>query len=133
MTKEEYQRDLVRLFDSLRTEYKGDESCKGIRCIDCPFQENACFMYNKKFNVFEVIEILEQWGKEHPIMTNARKFKEVFGFTPIPIGSCVKPNAKCEECDYYNIDDSSCDIEGFWDAEYEEPQKDEQHTIDLLI
>ena len=26
-----------------------------------------------------VVEIVEQWAKEHPVQTNADKFKEVFG------------------------------------------------------
>lgn len=47
--------------------------------------------------------IIMDWAKEHPIITNADKFKEVFGF-----------ELSCEECEY-----------NFWNQEYKEPKEEE--------
>lgn len=30
----------------------------------------------------EVIKTVEEWSKEHPAMTNAKKFEEIFGIKP---------------------------------------------------
>lgn len=58
--------------------------------------ENGCdvcpmFIENNKHNVAcsyllkkcpeDTYKIVEQWSKEHPIITNARKFEEVFGLS----------------------------------------------------
>lgn len=88
MTRNEYEKNLMRMFDSLRTSHKGEESCTGIKCADCPFNEFACSLGLSKFNVFDTIEIVENWTKEHPVMTNAMKFEEIFGTKPSEISSC---------------------------------------------
>lgn len=61
-------------------------------------------------------EIILHWAEEHPVQTNADKFKEVFGFG-VEIGrGCYGihcPNVtKCAECEY----------KGFWQQEYKEPK-----------
>lgn len=55
-------------------------------CHECPlnmasrkYEETCRFM--TKTHPAEVVEVIEQWSKEHPIITNAQKFKEVFGFS----------------------------------------------------
>lgn len=61
-----------------------DES---VRCGSCPIASNnsgrgiACHLFVRKFPK-EAERIIMQWASEHPIMTNRRKFEEVFGFTP---------------------------------------------------
>ena len=60
----------------------------------------------------EAEEIIMKWAKENPIITNADKFKEVFGFEPnehtCPY-TIEKCNGECSElCDKYN----------FWKEEY---------------
>lgn len=117
MTKEEYQRNLIRMFDSIRSNHKGEETCDGMDCCDCPFNEEVCRADGIKgvlFHSYEAIEVVENWAKENPIVTNADKFREVFGFEPLPIQSCVN-SQKCENCEYYcDYDAINC----FWDKEY---------------
>ncbi|MCR4802397.1 MAG: hypothetical protein K5895_05260 [Lachnospiraceae bacterium] len=120
MTEQGYQRNLIRMFDCLRTaEYKGDEGCSGIRCTDCPFYEKVCKKYATDpscaiFNAHEAIKIVEQWAEEHPFQTNAEKFKEVFGFEP----NVFTDNENHVLCNGYRTMD-----EKFWKAEYEEKAK----------
>lgn len=121
MTREEYKRNLLRMFDSLRTNCKGESACAGIRCADCPFYGKVCNATDTAmfmFHVHEAVEIVEQWVKEHPIVTNADKFYEMFGIDPPPIRSCINFK-ECEDCEYY--DGIECDADNrFWDAEYKE-------------
>lgn len=71
LTKEEYKRTFIRMMDSLREEYKGTYYCDGISCYDCPIGD-VC--RGRLTDPYVVIEAVEQWGKEHPIVTNADKF-----------------------------------------------------------
>lgn len=51
------------------------------QCGDCPITGGAvdsCDSYLLS-HPEEVVPIIEKWSAEHPIMTNALKFKEVFG------------------------------------------------------
>lgn len=79
LSKEEYKKNLTRMFDSLRTDYKGEDNCAGVRCSDCPFDGAPCSLGASKFYLFETMEIVENWVKEHPVTTNADKFRELFG------------------------------------------------------
>jgi len=46
-----------------------NSTCEFIRCLGgCSDEGMRC-----------AIKVVEQWSKEHPIITNARKFEEVFG------------------------------------------------------
>ena len=120
MTKEEYQRNIVRMFDSLRTEYKGKRNCDGIECNNCPFNGKVCNVGKLLFSSFEAIEIVENWAKENPIQTNAEKFREVFGTKP-SLYTCVN-DINCEDCKYYG---DVCYVrELFWDVEYNEKTKE---------
>lgn len=47
-------------------------------CSDCPLFSVGC----GKGDPDETVDIVEQWSREHPVMTNAQKFKEVFGVGP---------------------------------------------------
>lgn len=115
MTREEFQRDLIRMFDSIRSDCKGESGCSGVDCNDCPMHKIVCG--RGQIRPFETIEIVENWVKEHHIVTNAEKFKEVFGTEP-PINACVN-NIDCENCEYYG--DVDCNVRDlFWDAEYKE-------------
>lgn len=120
MTKEEYKKNLIRMFDSLRTECKGEEICAGISCSDCPFNRKVCNAGKLLFYSFEAIEIVENWAKENPIKTNAEKFKEVFGFKPYT-KNCINGEEKvsCTNCQCFY--DGECAVSKlFWDAEYKE-------------
>ena len=84
MTKEEYKKTYIRMMDSLRvnTQYIGSDTCTGVLCEKCPFKNIVGVDRCDLSNAFEAIEIVEKWGKEHPIMTMKDKYKEVFGCEP---------------------------------------------------
>ena len=56
-------------------------------CSDCPLSltnnhiEKNCNVVVREYPA-KAKEIIMKWSEEHPIMTNRRKFEEVFGFTP---------------------------------------------------
>ena len=58
--------------------------CSKYKCSDCPVVARSCICI-KNISITSdetlnsIIENVEQWSKEHPIITNAQKFKEVFG------------------------------------------------------
>lgn len=69
MTKEEYKKEIVRMWDSLRDDkYKGRIKCVGVKC------DKSCALYNDDIirsgcsliNAFEAIETVGKWSKEHP-------------------------------------------------------------------
>jgi len=133
LTKEEYQKTVVRMWDSLRDDKEGEPNCYGVDCEECPLRKKACVMaipegsYSTVFSVYNAIEIVEQWGKEHPVMTNGDKFEEVFGKEP------RDPSTRELICPRAFTDDDmkrssrlcvGC-AEKFWDAEYIPPKKEE--------
>jgi len=61
--KETYEREIARMFDSVRTKNKGCSDCRGVPCSRCPL-EGQCRI--TAWNVFKMIEFVEQWSKEHP-------------------------------------------------------------------
>lgn len=69
MIEEEYKKELIRMFDSLRKTHKGEDSCLGItNCEQCPFR-NGEYTCNDltAFDAFKIVEIVTKWSKEHPI------------------------------------------------------------------
>ncbi len=66
ITKEEYKRELIRMWDSVRGDNlkKGEKDCNGIKCEDCQF--DSIPLCNKGISAFEMIEAVEKWSKEHP-------------------------------------------------------------------
>lgn len=120
MTKEEYKENIIRMWDSLRSRYKGENCCAGIICIDCPFNEKVCSDGTAIRNAYEAIDLVENWAKENPIKTNADKFREVFGKEVDKDSSCVAPHIRCEDCEYYD-DGNGCNVRNrFWNAEYKQ-------------
>ena len=70
MTKEEYEKEIVRMWDSVRESHKGEHTCGGVVC------DNRCPLYVKDElgniicwspeDCFKVIEAVEKWAKENP-------------------------------------------------------------------
>jgi hypothetical protein len=90
MTKEEYQRTLVRMWDSVRENCKGKTDCDGVSCCECPlYRGNVCGT-NARYNVYDLISMVEEWGKEHPVETNGSRFLENY------------PKAEVYSCDTYD-------------------------------
>ena len=67
----EYQRNLIRLWDSLRENayYMGDLSCKGVTCYNCPFRKICNDDKLTLCGADKAIEIVNNWVKEHPVKT----------------------------------------------------------------
>lgn len=71
MTKEEYKKTLIRIWDTARIDDKGTNGCSGIECKRCPV---ASLCGNSTEIAYELIEFVEKWAKEHPIETNGSRF-----------------------------------------------------------
>ena len=64
MNKEEYEKEIVRMWDSLRTINKGKSSCDGVLCGDCPLSLfDGC---SSAEDIFDIYRTVEEWSKEHP-------------------------------------------------------------------
>lgn len=130
MEMTQYQKDFVRMLDSMRDTCKGEITCAGIgvkECKECPltkFCENDIW-----FNAEKIIEVVTQWAKEHPFITNEDKYKEDWGVEPRnekgvlccpkymgllkDLSKCHPISGECEACK-----------EQFWYSEYREPKKE---------
>lgn len=77
LDKNTYEKELVRMWDSLREYSKGYDDCSGVNCDECPLNEvKGC---KNLINYFSLNEIVEKWSESHPnIVTNRDKLKEVF-------------------------------------------------------
>lgn len=77
ISKEEYKKTLVRMWDSVRDDdYKGADTCYGVNCTECPTIPicSTRYEFTRVENIYELIEFVEKWAKEHPIETNGSRF-----------------------------------------------------------
>lgn len=75
---------------------------------------SSCLYGSDKFWARDHISLSGKAGhKRRRIMTNAEKFKEVFGFIPSNT-SCPVDDDRCDECD----ECTKCKYDDFWDKEY---------------
>lgn len=67
--KETYKKEIVRMFASFRNDNNRFSYClcRAEQCNDCPLLD-CCHMHGtvRPYDVFEVIEKVEKWSKEHP-------------------------------------------------------------------
>ena len=69
----QYQRDLIRMWDSMREDCKGKDNCSYVSCLDCPFQSKVCYDGNEISGMMnisdagEAVAIVTQWAKDHPV------------------------------------------------------------------
>lgn len=88
---------------------EGRRMCKSYPdCKGCQLENSPCGFIRgivgcSDSEVRCAIEVVEQWSKEHPIITNEMKFKEVFG------------QLKTSGPMFYAE-------EGWWNAPYKEPE-----------
>ena len=96
-------------------------------CVDCPlyYANNNKKLGCKRFETLypdEAIKIVEGWDKEHPIVTNMDKYKEIirktFGDNFIQI--CFRENVPTCRCRDFNC--SEC--EEFWGREYKNKEEE---------
>lgn len=71
--------------DALELLKESARICRTYLCNNCPVKGKC--LYNPNINHIEskmedIVSAVEQWSKEHPIVTNAGKFEEVFGRPP---------------------------------------------------
>lgn len=88
------------------------------RCSECPLLNVGC----GESNPDETVDIVEQWSREHPVMTNAMKFEEVFGNKP---DSKRKGERICPPLAFRKSKDCSCkcsECDQWWDEPYKEPE-----------
>ena len=74
-------------------------------CKGCPFGftiscQNWMFAHPE-----EAEEIITQWSEEHPIITNRKKFEEVFGFNIATLFDVNSGNVKWLDEEYKESDD----------------------------
>lgn len=71
ISKEEYKKTLIRMWDSMRDDvFKEESCCTDISCSECPIN----FGCGSVMHYYEVVKFVEKWAKEHPIVTNGDKF-----------------------------------------------------------
>lgn len=109
----EVMKQRERMCDFFQTE-------EGLCRINCPFSDKKSGAYDDcnrwvMEHYEEAESIIMKWAEEHPIKTNADKFKEVFGD--------VK-DFDFENCFFLCGDNpcSSCEHKDFWEKEYKEPK-----------
>lgn len=93
--KETYKKEIIRMFASFRHDKAKFEYClcSCEQCDDCPLLD-CCHMHGtvRPYDVFEVIEKVEKWSKEHP----KQKYKvSQFEF------DFLEENLKCVDGAYY--------------------------------
>ena len=129
MEMTQYQRDFIRMLDSMREEHKGEATCLGVGAKECEECLLATFCENDIcFNAEKIIEIVTQWAKEHPLVTYEQKYEEVFGVKPISDSDeYVCPSfLGLKPCKYGGGNGSPCAkcAKDFWQSEYKEPKKE---------
>ena len=123
MTKEEYKKTLIRMWDSARIgKYKGANSCSNVNCKKCPVTFLCGNHMDNMINAYEIIEFAEQWAKEHPLETNGTRFLEnyseadIYGrddefiYIKFPFSHGVEDCAKIPIAWWESeVDDADCD------------------------
>lgn len=90
-------------FKNIMREY--DRMCKGMSCCNCPIASAnngkyiSCNDLMRKFPE-EAERIIMQWAKEHPVMTNRKKFEEVFGFNVATMFEVNRGNVEWLDSEY---------------------------------
>jgi len=129
MEMTQYQRDFVRMLDSMRDTCKGAISCIGIDTDKCEKCLLADICDNEiLYNAEKVIEVVKQWAKDHPFVTYEQKYEETFGVKPINAsGEHICPSyLGFKPCKYLCGNGSPCTkcAKDFWHSEYKEPKKE---------
>lgn len=64
---EKYQKELIRMWDSVRDDNKGYPGCRGVKCKKCPLYDIKWDDIGCGDSIYAVkmINIVEKWSKEH--------------------------------------------------------------------
>ena len=82
----------VRKMDAVKYVNEKIRMCRSFStCQSCreELKLNKCVNQLETENTKLAVDAVEQWSKEHPIMTNKMKFEEVFGDTCVENGELV--------------------------------------------
>ena len=99
-------------------------------CVDCPlYSNNNKQLGCKRFEMLypeESIQLVEEWKKEHPFISNMDKYKEIIKETfgdDFEIEICGnKPYENIPDCRCCMMNCDEC-IE-FWNSEYKEKEEE---------
>ena len=106
MEAKEFFRERTRMIDSIRgVQHKGENSCAGLGCCDCPLAAGGICIANTE----EGVDIVEKWSEEHPIKTIKQDFLEKYPnakknqdgsprFCPEQLGYEVNCDDGCRKC-----------------------------------
>lgn len=90
-------------FKNIMREYH--RMCNGMSCDNCPIASTSngidlsCNDLMRKFPE-EAERIIMQWAKKHPVMSNRKKFKEVFGFDVATMFEVNRGNVEWLDSEY---------------------------------
>ena len=63
--KKTYKKELIRMWDTFRTENNGECSCDGVPCEKCPLMLYiGCI---EAQNIFDIYRTVKKWSEEHPV------------------------------------------------------------------
>jgi hypothetical protein len=86
--------------------------CRTItRCGECPLYGCGCGD-SLKTSPEKILELVEQWSKEHPFKTNGEKFEEVFGDVMSGVIERISGENPAVSLQGLIV------LKGWWDAEY---------------
>lgn len=120
MDAKEYIKELKRMLDSLG---RIGGYCNGVACNKCPLyvvSDEDCAGFN-----LEIVDIVEQWSKEHPRRTYISALLEAYPNTPtnkygMPIYITCPYALGLEACDERPCLDSDYNCNVCWNREYKE-------------
>lgn len=94
-------------------------------CVYCPLEDFVQINCDAEINANpqEAEKIIMNWAKEHPVKTNADKFKEVFGFEPCTDLCVLEKGVRCKECEYKGATEDGTCCSKWWEEEYKEPKE----------
>ena len=66
--KETYEKEIIRMWDSLRDDYIGYNTCRGVMCKMCPLHDILVddIRCGNAIYTVKMINIVEKWAKENP-------------------------------------------------------------------
>ena len=104
-------------------------ACESVACKNCPMDETLgiCDLAPLDFTdeiIESAIKVVEKWARDHPVITNAKKFEEVFGpVNKIEMSTTTTSISTKDPQPYNNIkvDKYLAIYEDWWNQEYKEP------------
>ena len=71
----EFQQNLIRMWDRVRTANKGEPTCDCVNCGKCILNEVCNADDSSYYKAEQVIELVNKWAKKHPEKLNREEFE----------------------------------------------------------